>query len=239
MTLPETVKLLAVISEVYPKFMEGRQIETTATIWQKIFADENYKEVEGAFFAFVSTDEKGFPPPPGALRSLLNKLKQPDGETTEAEAWALVQKAVRNSNYNAEKEFAALPEEIQRCVGSPATLREWAIMDTETFNSVVASNFMRSYKVRAVHVREMQKLPAPVREIFGLIGDAFKMPAGNLEAPKQATAEPGPEEEPTEQNYRSPEEGWKLAKARVEELRAQREKEKREKNERMAEQLGL
>lgn len=220
MTLPETVKLIAVISETYPKFMDGRQIQTTATLWQKIFADDPYTEVEAAFFAFVSTDEKGFPPAPGALRALLNKLRQPEGETTETEAWAMVQKATRNSIYNADKEYAALPEEIQRSVGSPSVLREWAMMDSETLNTVVASNFMRGFRARAVQVREMQKLPPAVREVFGLLGEALRLPGAEETAvPKPISAPDKPLEEP---KYIEPGEGWKLAKERIEKLRKER-----------------
>lgn len=215
MTIKETAKLIAVIIEIYPRFMDGRNIETTAKLWQKIFAGDAYAEVEAALYAFVSTDEKGFPPAPGAIRAMLNKLRQPEGETTEAEAWEKVQKATRNSIYNADKEFAALPEDIQRCIGSPATLREYAIMDSETLNTVVASNFMRSYRARSVQVREMQKLPPAVREVFGLIGDAFRMPEARLEAPKEAQPAP-PQPEP---QYTEPGEGWKLAKARIEQIR--------------------
>lgn len=218
MTIKETAKLIAVIAEVYPRFMDGRNIETTVTLWQKIFAGDAYAEVEAAFFAFVSTDEKGFPPAPGALRALLNKLKQPEGETTETEAWAMVQKATRNSIYNADKEFAALPEDVQRSVGSPATLREWAMMDSETLNTVVASNFMRGYKARAVQVRELQKLPPMVREVFGLLGDALRLPEARVEAPKRPMIE-APQEEP---KYIEPGEGLKLAKARIEAIRAER-----------------
>lgn len=218
MTVKETAKLIAVIAEVYPRFMDGRNIETTVSLWQKIFASEAYAEVEAAFFAFVSTDEKGFAPAPGALRILLNKLKKPEGETTETEAWAMVQKATRNSIYNADQEFAALPEDVRRSVGSPATLREWAMMDSETLNSVVASNFMRGYKARAVQVRELQKLPPVVREVFGLIGDAFRLPETCVETPKHPCIETK-QEEP---KYIEPGEGWKLAKARIEALRAER-----------------
>ncbi len=218
MTIKETVKLIAVIIEVYPRFMDGRDMENTATLWQKIFSADAYAEVETAFFAFVSTDEKGFPPAPGAIRAMLNKLKQPEGETTEAEAWGMVQKATRNSIYNADQEFKALPEEIQRCVGSPSTLREWAIMDSETLNTVVASNFMRSYRARAVQVREMQKLPPAVREVFGLLGNAMSLEK-RLEAPKAAQPEqPAQAEEP---QYMELGEGWKLAKARIEQIRAE------------------
>lgn len=239
MTLPEAAKLIAVITEVYPKFMDGRQIQTTATLWQKIFANDPYTEVEAAFFAFVSADEKGFPPAPGAIRALLNKLKQPEGETTETEAWAKVQKALRNSIYNYDKEFAALPVDIQDCVGNAAMLREWAVMDTETVNSVVASNFMRSYKVRSGHVREMQKLPPAVREVFGILADAFKLPEKCLEPANETVPLPEPEAEKPEPKYREPGEGWKLAKARVEELRKQAAKEQQEKNERIRKQFGL
>lgn len=222
MTEIETGKLIAVITEVYPRFLDGRNIQSTVTLWQKIFSGDNYAEVEAAFFAFVSTDEKGFPPAPGAIRAMLNKLRKPEGETTESEAWGMVQKAARNSGYNADKEFAALPEEIQRCIGSPATLREYAIMDSETLNTVVASNFMRSYRARAVQVREMQKLPPAVREVFGLIGDAFRMPEARIEAPKEAQPAP-PQPEP---QYTEPGEGWKLAKARIEQIRAETQRKR-------------
>ena len=225
MTEIETGKLIAVIAEVYPRFLDGRNIQSTVTLWQKIFAGDAYAEVEAAFFAFVSTDEKGFPPAPGAIRSMLNKLKLPQGETTEAEAWEMVQKATRNSIYNADKEFAALPEDVQRCVGSPATLREWAIMDSETLNSVVASNFMRGYRARAVQVREMQKLPPAVREVFGLLGDAFRLPDPDQKAKPAAVLQQP--ETPQEPQYTPPGEGWKLARARIDQLRQEIAESKR------------
>jgi len=219
MTEVETGRLIAVIAEIYPRFLDGRNIENTVSLWHTIFASDSYREVEAALFAFVSTDEKGFPPAPGAIRALLNKLRQPEGETTETEAWAMVQKATRNSLYNADKEFAALPEDVQRCVGSPATLREWAMMDSETLNSVVSSNFMRGYKARAVQVREMQKLPPAVREVFGLIGDAFRMSEARIEAPKEQQQQPQPEPQYSR-------EGWKLARERIAAIRAEVEQEK-------------
>ena len=217
MTEVETGRLIAVIAEIYPLFLDGRIIESTVSLWKKIFSGDPYAEVEAALFAFVSTDEKGFPPAPGAIRSLLNKLRKPEGETTETEAWSMVQKATRNSLYNADKEFAALPEDVQRCVGSPATLREWAMMDSDELNTVVASNFMRGYRARAVQVREMQKLPPAVREVFGLIGDTFRLET-RLQAPKQALPQPEQSEAPR-QEYAELGEGWKMAKARVEQLR--------------------
>ena len=218
MTDLETGKLIAVIAEVYPRFLDGRNVPSTVMIWQKVIANESYREVEAAFVPFGSTDENGFPPAPGASRALLGRLQQPEGERTETEAWSLVQKATRNSIYNSKKEFAALPEEIQRSVGSAATLREWAIMDSDTLNTVVASNFMRGYKARAGHVREVQKLPPAVREVFGLLGDAFKLPG---EQQKPQAALPSSETEAKQPEAPSMGEGYRKAKAQVEAIRRQ------------------
>ena len=75
----------------------------------------------------------------------------------------LVEKACRNSNYGAREEFDKLPPEIQRFVGSPNQLREWGMMNSDELKTVVASNFMRSYRVRAKNDRDYFALPESVR----------------------------------------------------------------------------
>jgi hypothetical protein len=76
-------------------------------------------------------------------------------EMTEAEAWALVRKAASNSFYGqAAKEFDKLPPILQRLVGTPNQLRDWGMMDSNEFNTVVASNFQRSYRARVKSDKE-------------------------------------------------------------------------------------
>lgn len=181
----ETSQILAVIADVYPQYSKGRNPESAIKLWQTLFAEESYQEVNAALLAFISTDEKGFPPAPGKLKAIIADAKLPDSETTEAEAWAMVAKATRNSLYHSAEEFARLPETVQRVVGSPSMLREWAMMDSETLNSVAASNFMRSYRARVWHVRESMKLPPSVKQALGALSSALRMPEG-LEAGAQA-----------------------------------------------------
>ena len=50
-------------------------------------------------------------------------------------------------------------------------------MDSETFNSVVASNFQRSYKVRAKNERDYLALPSSVKTFMASIAEGMKMPA--------------------------------------------------------------
>ena len=50
------------------------------------------------------------------------------------------------------------------------------MMDVETLNSVVASNFQRAFRARASYEREMMALPADVRETMEQIAAGMKMP---------------------------------------------------------------
>ena len=87
----------------------------------------------------------------------------------EAEAWGLISKAIRNGLYGAKEEFAKLPPELQRLVGTPAQLREWAGMDSSTIQSIIASNVQRSFRV----VRERESLnaalPPEAKKLLGAV----------------------------------------------------------------------
>ena len=81
-------------------------------------------------------------------------------------SWSLVERACRNGLHGAGEEFEKLPPLIQKAVGSPNQLREWAMMDADTVKSVVASNFMRSFKIYQKRERETAMLPESVRELL-------------------------------------------------------------------------
>ena len=112
------------------------------------------------------------------MKQEITKLTQPE-MLTEQEAWLLVEKACRNSNYNAGEEYAKLPLEVKRMVGSPNQLREWAMMDSNELKTVVASNFMRSYRVRSKNDRDYLALPQEVR---GMLEQATSKGALMLDA---------------------------------------------------------
>jgi hypothetical protein len=159
MTLSETAKLLALIQVYYPKFAEGRDINVTAKAWQMIFAEDDYDRTQKAVLAFVATDTKGFPPMPGALKELM--FQRPD-TMSAMQAWHLVRKAVENGWYGSEEEFKKLPPLCQRIVGAPGTLKDWALMDMAELETVVGSNFQRSYKQLEKDEAYFAKLPQAV-----------------------------------------------------------------------------
>lgn len=189
MTLDEVSKLILSISAMWPGWAEKRDLEGTTRLWQKVFADDSAKIVGQALGVYISTDTKGFAPVPGQLKEIMARITQGEDELTEQQAWGLVYRACCRAAYNANEAFAALPPVCQQVVGSPEMLHDWSMMDADDVQTVVASNFMRSYKQRAQQARDFGKLPGNLKTLFG---NVFK-PVDTLTAPK-VEALPEPEE---------------------------------------------
>lgn len=178
MNRQDTLGIMAVIQAAYPEFYKGMRQEKAESIvglWAEMLKDYPAVEVALAVKAFIATDTKGFPPKVGQIIDSLRKNRNRD-EMTEMEAWGYVERATRRSAYYAEEEFAKLPPILQRIVGSPQQLKEWALMDADEVKTIVASNFQRSYRARAANEREFMALPSDVRNNLEAIGSGVKMP---------------------------------------------------------------
>lgn len=183
MNKAEAAKVIAILQVNYPENFRGKSddvIKATADLWARAFADEPYALVSAAVMTHMVSDTNRFMPPVGVIKAKISEMLKPD-EMTEQEAWGLVAKALRNSTYGAEEEYAKLPPAVQRAVGGASQLRDWAMMDTETVQSVVASNFQRSYRVTSQRERDWEKLPAGLRTYVEEIAESS---FGRLDAPK-------------------------------------------------------
>lgn len=174
----DVLRIMGVLKAAYPAYyreMGAKEANNIVALWEEMFREDDPQVVALAVKAHIANDKKGFPPHIGAIKEAMVKITTPE-EMTEQEAWALVAEAVRNGTYGAEKEFEALPPVVQRLVGSPRQLREWAVTDSHELQTVVASNFQRSYRARAAHEREYLALPGDVRQAMESLAAGFKMP---------------------------------------------------------------
>ena len=160
MNIRETGRILSYITAIYPGFLKDRDPKILTEVWQRVFAAVPYTDVERALSAFIATDVKGFPPTPGAVNALLVKSAQLY-EPTEDQAWMRLLRAISRGLYNSGEEFSKLPKEIREIVGSPRQLYEWAQLDASEVNTVIASSFKRSWRVRQELKRELGPLLPP------------------------------------------------------------------------------
>ena len=168
MTRRETMGVMAMLETAYPSYYKGksdRERQEAAFLWADLFADDPLDLVGAAVKAYI-TGENQFPPSIGTIKAKMRELVSTEPELTEQKAWSLVSKACSNGLYGWREEYALLPESVQKAVGMPEMLREWAMMDADTVNSVVASNFMRSFRVIQQRERDMAALPESVKRML-------------------------------------------------------------------------
>lgn len=181
MTREETLAIMGVLKAAYPSYyrdMNRRDAEGIVDLWHTMFADDPAQLVAAAVKAHIASDTKGFPPHIGAIKQSMAKITRPaELRLSDMEAWALVRKAIRNGIYGAQREFDALPPVVQRVVGSPGQLTEWALLDEDVVSSVISSNFQRSFKARAESEREFLALPADVQRTMEALGAGMSLDA--------------------------------------------------------------
>ena len=87
------------------------------------------------------------------------------------------------------EEFAKLPEACQMAVGSPANLREWALMDSDQVGTVEQSHFIRNYRTAVKRISEDRKIPNQIKALISEIQVEKKIAAmenAKLEAVNEA-----------------------------------------------------
>ena len=166
MTIQETGEIMEVLSIAYPQFyakQNALEKQKALVLWQEMFKDYPGQLVAYAVKAFIAGDTKGFPPAIGQIMDRIRMLTAQE-ELNEAEAWALVQKAIRRSGYYSKEEFAKLPAAAQKAVGTPEQLREWAL-DPDFNAGVEGSNFKRAYRTECARQKEHDALPEDVKRL--------------------------------------------------------------------------
>lgn len=166
MTLEEAAKIVGILEFNYPDTRRHQSDEAYITYirnWHSFFEHDSFELVEAAVRAYIATSTERFMPNVGQIKEQIRKLTAPE-QMSEAEAWTRIKKALSNGLYGAEEEYAKLPPVLQRLVGSPSRLREWAQMDADTVESVIGSNIQRSYRAISAQEAEWQKLPPGYRE---------------------------------------------------------------------------
>lgn len=189
----ETIKIMAVLRAAYPQYyakQSAEDLEGIVNLWAEMFADEPYSTVAMATKALIKTRASTFPPGIGEINEKIMQITQPE-ELTEMEAWALVRKAIRGASMDlssrlfrngvqdertsAERNFEKLPELLQRIVCSPSQLAAWERLPNDEIETVVQSNFMRSYRAKAKNVREYIALPANVKAYMEALSGGMDM----------------------------------------------------------------
>ena len=191
-TREETIELLMMVQAAFPNYKPPDKTVAVNT-WFLMLADYPYQQVQMALKAYIATDTSGFAPSIGQIIDKMQMINS-NAEQNEMEAWSLVSKALRNGNYKSREEFEKLPDLVKEAVGSSENIHNWAQSDIKSIESVIQSNFIKSYRLVVSRQKEMQKLP---KEIKAMISGNKDCDGKRIEKSQDAMLET--KEEPAEE----------------------------------------
>jgi hypothetical protein len=168
MTRQETAQLLALISASYPAHLTKPRTPQTAEmmidIWTDILKEYSNALILKAVKSIIV--ESTYVP---TIAEILEKSRLISGQSqgmTGMEAWGLVRKAIKNGIYNSKSEFDFLPPEVQSAIGTHNSLKEWAQMDQSVLETVIQSQFIKSFVIKQKLAKERESLPSDVKTMI-------------------------------------------------------------------------
>ena len=195
MTIQEMAQIIDILAIEYPQIGSRTDEEKVnmMKLWASMFADEPGQMVAMAVKAFMASDTKGFPPKIGQIKTIIGKMTMPaELEMSELEAWNLVRRAIRGASLadwsrtmqpdgtmsppSAVVQFNRLPKILQQLVGDPKQLALWEELPNDEINTIIQSNFMRSWRARAAHEKELLALPADIRNNMQTLAAGMTVP---------------------------------------------------------------
>lgn len=150
--------------DCYPNY-KPNNLSETVDVWNMMLNNYSYEQVSVALKAYINSDISGFAPSIGQLIGKIQTISQPqelDGMT----AWGLVSKALRNGTYGAVEEFNKLPPLVRQAVGMPDNLKNWATSDYQTIETVIQSNFLRTYETVVKRANEINRMPDDIKSLI-------------------------------------------------------------------------
>ena len=169
-------QILTLLQSEYPQSfssMDARTMALKVELWEREFSADNPNLVYAAIRTYMRTPER-FAPSIGQVREIMNSLTAGE-ELPEQKAWAMVSAACQNGLYGYKAEFEKLPPDVQAAVGAPEQLKAWAMMDADTVESVVASNFMRNFKANKARDKARAALPPEMKNLIDGISGKMKL----------------------------------------------------------------
>lgn len=164
MTEEKVGELLMTIQAYYPNYNPPDK-KITLNAWYIMLAEYPEELVLQALRACIATNTSGFAPDVGQIISKIQTISQPQ-ELDGMAAWGLVSKALRNGTYGAVEEFNKLPPLVRQAVGIPDNLKNWATSDYQTIETVIQSNFLRTYEVVVKRANEINRMPDNIKSLI-------------------------------------------------------------------------
>ena len=147
MNTDEATMIVAMLETNWQPF---KNTDAAVDLWASAFESEPYQMVRTAVMALIQTDPSDFRPTVAKVRRKMHDMVY-GRRMTETEAWLSVKNSLPEAQESpetlkgAKTAWAKLPEDVKKLV-TPRQLLEYNSIEAEQMDTVIQSNFMRSYR---------------------------------------------------------------------------------------------
>ena len=166
MNRQETTQIITLLAGNYINISEKtkEQKQLMINTWQECLGDLDYNLVLHAVKKTII--ESPYPPTIHEVRKNAIEFVNPATQKTGIEAWNEAIKMISNGLYMTEEQFNNYSPEVKRFFGSVNQVRQLAMVDMETINTVTKGQFLKQYDILVQRDREEKLLPAPMKEVI-------------------------------------------------------------------------
>lgn len=163
----ETIQVLTLLASNYKsideKLNNPEKSKLLIEVWHECLGDLDYKLCMFAVKKAIMSSS--YPPTIHDIRSVATGIVRPQQEDkTAIEYWNEAYKMIRKGSYMTEEEFNKHSEVVKKFFGSVAQVKELALTDADTVNTVTKGQFLKQIDVIQTREKELELLPEAMRE---------------------------------------------------------------------------
>ena len=171
MNRQETTQIIALLAGNYNNIAEKSKEQKTLMIntWLECLGDLDYGLVLQAVKKTII--ESAYPPTIHEVRKNAIELINPSTKKTAIEAWNEAYKMICSGLYMTKEEFNEASPEVRKFFGDVAQVRELAMTDTKTVNTVTKGQFLKQYEIIVEREKQHKLLPKQMQEVIEQLAD--------------------------------------------------------------------
>lgn len=176
MNRTEMVQIITLLAGNYETIANKsqQQRELMLNTWYECLGDLDYKIVLQAVKKTII--ESPYPPTIHEIRKNAVELINPTTKRTAIEAWNEAIGMISNGIYMTEEQFNTASPEVKKFFGNVRQVKELAMLDSDTVNTVTKGQFLKQYEILVQRDREEKMLPEPMKEMITGLANKFALP---------------------------------------------------------------
>ena len=175
MNKTETVQVITLLAGNYDSIAkkDTTQKQLMINTWLECLGDLDYKLVLQAVKKTII--ESPYPPTIHDIRKNAMELAKPSTKRTAIEAWNEAYDMICGGLYMTEEQFRTASPEVQKFFGNVKQVKELAMTDTKTVNTVTKGQFLKQYDILVERERQQKLLPEQMQQMIGQLSEKMNV----------------------------------------------------------------